>query len=109
MVNFGCKYLEFCSDFVQHICTRSKGFLAGVGKTCSLSETCSCSTESYGRDIRLNFFLLCRVSLGEARQGVCTQIFLSGMDWGRLTKVSKSVRAFDLNLFFYSEGFCMGI
>jgi hypothetical protein len=54
------------------------GYKAGVGKTCSLSETCSCSTESYGRDIRLNFFLLCRVSLGEARQGECTQNFCQG-------------------------------
>jgi hypothetical protein len=25
-VNFGAEYLDFCSDFVQHIYTHSKGF-----------------------------------------------------------------------------------
>ncbi len=65
-------------------------FKSGVGKTCSLSETCSCSTESYGRDIRLNFFLLCRVSLGEARQGDCTQNFCQGWPRGGSQKSSCS-------------------
>ncbi len=65
-------------------------FKSGVGKTCSLSETCSPSTESYGRDIRLNFFLLYRVSLGEARQGECTQNFCQGWPRGDSQKSSCS-------------------
>jgi hypothetical protein len=33
-VNFGSKYLEFCWDFIQHICTHSKGFLVSFSTMC---------------------------------------------------------------------------